>query len=355
MPDLASTVPRSGMARDIGDIPGVVERVVSERSPVAAAARAIRDARPSWATIVARGSSDHAAIYLQYLLEAYCGLPAGLALPSATTVYGARIAWRGGLVIAISQSGQSPDVVALIEEARGAGALTVAITNQPMAPLGAIAEHVLECRAGEERAIPATKTYVASLAVAATLIAELMPNADVGGALGMLPHTLQEAIDASRTWLAEAGGELLGELHDADRGLIISRGFNLSTAYETALKLKEACGLFATGYSSADALHGPLVVAVEGVPMLAFRADGAIGRSIDQAVAAAQSRGLQPWLVGGREVAGPRSLSLARDLPECLTPLPYAVMGEVLCERLADRIGRNPDAPVGLSKVTRTM
>lgn len=355
--DSRAALQRTGMAADIAEAPAVIEQLFHDRGAIASLADAIRNAQPAWVTIVARGSSDHVAIYLQYLLESYCGLPTGLAVPSASTIYGAQRHWAGGLLVAISQSGESPDVSRLVEEARLGGALTAAITNRPASPVAQAAEHVLDCMAGDERAIPATKTYAACLAVAAMLVAELAPGTEVAEGLPALPAAIESAIEASGQWLDDGSGtDLLEELAGADRALVISRGYNLATAYETALKLKEACGLFATGYSSADVLHGPMVVAVPGVPLLAFRPDGPIGRSVDEAIGAAQQRGIGPWLVGGHDLgSGPRTLRLAANLPEVLTPLPYAIMGQVLSERLAFRLRMNPDAPQGLTKVTRTL
>jgi glucosamine--fructose-6-phosphate aminotransferase (isomerizing) len=344
------------MAMDIAEVAEIVGHVVRYRARVNHAAEAIRATRPRWAMIVARGSSDHVGSYLQYLLASYCGVPTGLAVPSATTVYGARLGWRHGLLIAVSQSGQSPDVRQLVEEARQGGALTVAITNHPGAPVGLAAEYVLDCLAGQERAIPATKTYVACLAVSACLVADLAPGSELATGMDRIVPAVEAAAADAGAWLDGRGGRLLDDLAGADRALVISRGYNLSTAYETALKLKEACRVFASGYSSADVLHGPMVVAVPGIPVLAFRPDGPIGTSIDDAIAAAAARGIHPWLVGGDEVEGQtRALSLARDLPESLTPLPYAIMGQLLAERLAARLGISPDAPHGLSKVTRTL
>jgi len=348
---------RSGMRADIGEIPAVMDRVLGERAALAEAAAAIRNAAPAWVTIVARGSSDHAAIYLQYLLGVYCGLPAGLALPSVSTNYGAKLAWRGGMLIAISQSGESPDVRALVEEAGASGALTLAITNDRESPLAASAQRVLDCRAGPERAIPATKTYVGCLAVAAGLVAELAAGNELRHALARLPAALHAALDQAEAWLETGhGAALVGELAGTDRALVVSRGFNLATALEVALKLKEGCGLFAAGYSSADVMHGPMVLALPELPVIAFRPDGEIGMSIDLALRAAEQRGARPWLVGGTEVAGrPQALSLATDLPESLTPLAYVVAGQLLTDQLAARTGGNPDRPSGLAKVTRTL
>jgi glutamine---fructose-6-phosphate transaminase (isomerizing) len=347
----------SQMRADIEDIPAVVERLVTQQAPaVAEAAGAIERTAPAWVSIVARGSSDHVAVYSQYLLEAYLGLPAGLALPSVTTVYESSIGWRGGLVLAISQSGQSPDVWRVIEAARAGGALTVAITNEPTSPLAEAAEHVLDCHAGAERAIPATKTYVGCLAVAARLVAELQPASDLARALPRLAETLANAIERSEGWLRDgAGVELVGELAAAERALMVSRGYNLATALEVALKLKEACGRFAAGYSSADVMHGPMVLAMPDVPMVVFRPDGPMGPAIDEATAAAASRGVHAWTIGGAGRArGERVLPLAPDLPESLTPLAYVLAGHLLTDRLAARLGVSPDAPTGLAKVTRT-
>jgi glucosamine--fructose-6-phosphate aminotransferase (isomerizing) len=222
--------------------------------------------------------------------------------------------------------------------------------------VGLAAEYVLDCLAGQERAIPATKTYVACLAVSACLVADLAPGSELATGMDRIVPAVEAAAADAGAWLDGRGGRLLDDLAGADRALVISRGYNLSTAYETALKLKEACRVFASGYSSADVLHGPMVVAAPGIPVLAFRPDGPIGTSIDDAIAAAAARGIHPWLVGGDEVEGQtRALSLARDLPESLTPLPYAIMGQLLAERLAARLGISPDAPHGLSKVTRTL
>jgi glucosamine--fructose-6-phosphate aminotransferase (isomerizing) len=349
----------SQMRADIADVPAVVDRLFGhEAGAVAEAASAIRRAQPAWASIVARGSSDHVAVYGQYLLEAYLGLPTGLALPSVTTVYRSRMAWRGGLVVAISQSGESPDVWRVIEAARAGGALTVAITNASSSPLAAAADHVLDCQAGVERAIPATKTYVGCLAVAARLVAELQPSSDLTPALPRLAQTLADVIERSDRWLGDgAGAVLIDELAAAERALMVSRGYNLATALEVALKLKEACGRFAVGYSSADVMHGPMVLAQPSVPMIVFRPDGPMGPAIDEAIAAAESRGVGPWIIGGGEpelTRGERALALAADLPESLTPLAYVLPGQLLTDRLAARLGVSPDAPSGLAKVTRT-
>jgi glucosamine--fructose-6-phosphate aminotransferase (isomerizing) len=305
-------------------------------------------------TIAGRGTSDHAAVYAQYLIETSLGLPTGLAKPSVTTVYGARVDWRDGLVLAISQSGQSPDVVAVLEAARAGGALTLAITNDRASPLASAAALTLDIHAGRERAVPATKTYVAELATLAVLVHALRPDAGLGLGIAALPRALRGAIAQGEAWLSGSGRSAVDALAEHDRALLVSRGYNLATALELALKLKETVGVFAEAYSTADFAHGPLVLASDGVPTLAIRPDGPMGADVDAALAQVDRRGCRISVIGGAEAAGAGSLALEHDLPEALTPILYVVPGQLLVEATAARRGIDPDAPVGLLKVTRT-
>jgi glucosamine--fructose-6-phosphate aminotransferase (isomerizing) len=343
------------MGREIGQIPAAVQRVLDEPDQVATVAAAIARASPRWIMIAGRGTSDHAAVYAQYLFETHLGLPTGLVKPSVTTVYGARLDWRDGLVLAISQSGQSPDVVAVVEAARRSSALTVAITNEPGSPLAAAAELALRIHAGRELAVPATKTYVTELAVVGALANAIRPTPALADGLAALPDALRETIARTRDWLAGPGALAVEAFAVADRALLVSRGFNLATALELALKLKEVCGLFAEAYSTADFMHGPLVLARAEVPTLAIRPDGLMGADVDATLAAVAARGGQSTVFGGGETSGrPEALSLPQSLPEALTPLLFVVPGQLLVEAVAAERGVNPDAPDGLGKVTLT-
>lgn len=342
------------MRQEIEEIPAVVERILASPD-VRRIAAAITDARPRWIAIAARGTSDHAAVYAEYLLETHLGIPTGLAKPSVTTIYGASVDWSGGLVLAISQSGSSPDVVSVVTAAREAGALTVAITNDRSSALAGAANHALDCLAGPELAVPATKTYVAELAMLAVLVDAIRPGTDLGAGLPRAPAALVEAIERTDAWLAADGAATVGDLAGADRALLVSRGYNLPTALELALKLKETCGLFAEAYSTADFAHGPLVLARSGIPVLAIRPDGEMGRLVDETVGAVRGRGGRVTLVGGAEAASrPGALALAHPLPEALTPLLFVVPGQLIVEATARAIGISPDAPEGLGKVTLT-
>lgn len=350
------------MALEIRETPAVVDRLIAEGWAAARlAAAAIVDSRPTWVSIAGRGTSDHAAVYARYLLEITLGVPVGLAAPSVTTVYRAGIDWSGGLVLGISQSGQSPDVVAVVERARSGGALTVAVTNDPGSPLAEAAEWVLECHAAPERSVAATKTYVAELVVLAQLAAAARPGSELFVGLRQLPASLDTAIRHSAHWLSE--GTLVEAVAGAQRTVVYARGYNLATALEIALKLQETGGVSAHGYSAADLEHGPIVLASSGVPALGIRSLGEAGRRVDSVTDRIVRQGGQTWMIGvddpalempAGDLAKVRSLLLPSTLPEALTPVVLAIPGQLLAEAVAIRRGLDPDAPAGLSKITMT-
>jgi glutamine---fructose-6-phosphate transaminase (isomerizing) len=353
---MAAAPAPSRMRREIEEIPDAVDRVLAAApEDLRAVAKAFDRVRPRWVMVAARGTSDHAAVYTQYLVETHLGLPSGLAKPSVTTVYGARLAWRDGLLLAISQSGQSPDIVGVVQAARDAGAMTIAITNEHPSPLAAAAEWHVRSHAGHELAVPATKTYVAQLAVVASLVAAIRPDPILDQGLAALPAVLRATLTLTDAWLNGPGRELVRSLADGDRALLVSRGYNLATALELALKLKETCGLFAEAYSTADFAHGPLVLAQAAVPTIGIRPDGAMGALVDETLAAVAQRGGPATVIGGPEAARiPGALSLPSLIPEALTPLQFVVPGQLLVEATAGARGISPDAPIGLGKVTRT-
>jgi glucosamine--fructose-6-phosphate aminotransferase (isomerizing) len=348
------------MAREIAEIPAVVGRTLDDgAADLDAVAAEIHARAPRFVLVAARGTSDHAGVYARYLLETTLGIPVGLAAASVTTIYGAPLRWDDVLLVGISQSGAGPDVAAVVTAARSAGAPTLAITNDPASPLAGAAELVLPLRAGEERAVAATKTYVASLAVVAGLVARLAERSAVRApwapALASLPDVLEATIRAAATWVAGPGRACVEAFTVGDEALVVSRGHNFATALELALKLKETGRIFADGFSTADLLHGPVVVAGPEVPTLALRPDGPAGRAVDDALAVAGRRGIVPWTIGGTEIATrSRALTVAADLPEPLTPLAYVLPGFLVAEATARARGHDPDAPQGLHKVTRT-
>ena len=356
----------SAMLAEIREIPAVVAGLLRDgAAETERVAAAVRRASPRVVVVAARGTSDHAGVYARYLFESHLRLPVVLAASSLTTVYGRSMDWDGSLVVGISQSGEAADVATVVSAARAGGALTVAITNEPGSSLAAAAEHTLACRAGTERAVAATKTYVAELAVVAALVAALTRDAAADGisrgladALPTVSATLATTLAEGEAWVARADG-LVEALAASDRALVVSRGYDYATALEIALKLKETSRIFAEGYSSADLLHGPVTLAEPAIPMLVFRPDGPMGVALDGSVARARALGARPWVVGGRDLAetadGIRTVALSLDVPEPLTPLAFAIPGQLIAEAVATRRGMDPDAPAGLSKVTRTL
>lgn len=344
----------STMALEIREIPSRLAALVRDgRGEIDAAASAIASSRPRWASVAGRGTSDHAATFARYLLEAVLGMPSGLAAPSITSVYEAPIDWAGGLLVAVSQSGQSPDLAAVARAARAGGALTVAVTNDGSSPLAAAVSWVIDSRAGPERSVTATKTYVAELVVLAMLVEAVRPEAGLRRQLDRLPDEIDRVIAMSNNWLEAT--EVVGRFAAADRALVVSRGYNLATALEIALKLKEAAGLFAEGYSTADLQHGPVTLAAPSVPVLAIRPPGQMGARVDDVVGRLANDGSAPWTIdAGSDGAGDRALRLGLDLPDLLSPAALVVPGQLLAEAVGLRRGLDPDAPRGLVKVTRT-
>ena len=349
------------MRTEIGEIPAVVERLLSDgRAEIAAAAAAIGAADPGWVSLVARGTSDHAATYLRYLIETELGVPAGLAAPSTVTIYGADLRWRGGLVIAVSQSGRSPDLIGVVEAARTRGALTVAIVNDAASPLAAAADHVVDCRAGEERSVAATKSYVAQLAAGAAIVAGLRASGPIAAGLERLPDVLAASLAAAARAVTD-DADVVAEFAASERSIVIGRGFEYATALETALKLKETGRLFAEGYSSADFSHGPVVLSGPEVPVLAIRPAGRMGPLVDEGIESARAAGARPWVVTASDAEVPGldgdrriGLPLPADLPEALAPIATILPGQLLAEAVSRRRGFDPDAPPGLRKVTLT-
>jgi glucosamine--fructose-6-phosphate aminotransferase (isomerizing) len=354
----------TAMRREIEATPDAVARLLADGGPeIERAASAIRAADPGWVSLVARGTSDHAAIHLRYLIETELGIPAGMAAPSTVTIYGAELRWRGGLVIAVSQSGRSPDLIAVVAAARAGGAVTVAIVNDARSPLAAAAEHVIDCRAGEERSVAATKSYVAQLAAGAALVALLAPSAALRDAMPRMPRLLGDALSVAADAIHD-DAPIVAEFAASERSIVIGRGFEYPTALETALKLKETSRLFAEGYSSADFSHGPVVLTGPEVPILAIRPDGRMGPLVDEGIVAALASGSAPWVIGGSGAVSGASdgldpdrviaLPLPADVPEGLASLATILPGQLLAEAVSRRRGYDPDAPPGLRKVTLT-
>jgi glucosamine--fructose-6-phosphate aminotransferase (isomerizing) len=302
--------------------------------------------------IAARGTSDHAAIYAQYVLGLRNRLSVGLATPSLVSIYGAELDVRDSLVIGISQSGASPDIVAVVAAAARQGAPTLAITNDPSSPLAGAADHVVDLAAGPELAIAATKTYTTSLLAIARLSLALDPDPEAGRALGDLPAAMATALD-----LEPAIGGVVAELGPVDRCVIVGRGFEYATAREWALKLKELAHVFADPYSAADFLHGPIALVQPGIPALVVAPAGAAAASMVELLDALRVRSVDAVVLSDVEATrdlGRWPISLPGGVPEWLRPVVSIVPGQLFAYHLTLARGLDPDAPRYISKVTRT-
>jgi glutamine---fructose-6-phosphate transaminase (isomerizing) len=313
---------------------------------IAAAVEEIRRRRPRYVVIAARGSSDNAARYAQHVLGRLCGLPVALAVPSLHTIYDAPMRYTDGLVLGISQSGASPDVVAVLAAAQAQGCVTVAVTNDPASPMAAAATHVIALQTGEEQSVAATKTYTTSLAAAAALAAGIAGDAEKTRELAGVP-------DALRRQLARLGGidEAADAAADWSRLAVIGRGANYATAFEAALKIKELAGVAAEPASPADFLHGPVAMLDPGFPVLAIMPSGPAGAAIRDVLAAAHERDADVTVIG--DAPGERQLAV-EPVPEWLSPLCAVIPAQLLAVGAAERRGVDVDRPVGLQKVTRT-
>jgi glutamine---fructose-6-phosphate transaminase (isomerizing) len=310
--------------------------------------------------IAARGTSDHAAIYAQYLLGALDRLTVGLATPSLVSLYGVEPRLARALVIGISQSGASPDVVGVVAAARRQGAPTLAITNDPTSELGRTAEFTIDLAAGPERAIAATKTYTTSLLAIARLAEALAAPDDaapVAAALGKLPEWIEGALEVEPAVEALAN-ELAGAAAGMDRCVIVGRGYEYATAREWALKLKELARVFADPYSAADFLHGPIALVQPGIPALVLAPEGAPAEGQIELLRDLAQRGIDTVVVS--DVAGTRalgrwSIELPPNIPEPLRPIVSIVPAQLFAYHLTRARGLDPDEPRYLSKVTRTL
>jgi glucosamine--fructose-6-phosphate aminotransferase (isomerizing) len=342
------------MYQEIHEAPAAVERLREggRRALQRLAARWRRDP-PGLVVFVARGSSDNAALYGRYLWEVHLGVPVSLAAPSVVTLYGARPRLQGAWVVALSQSGRSPDVVTFVRAARARGAFTVAVTNQERSPLARAAHEVVQMHAGPERSVAATKTYVAQLTALSLLAAEIRGDRRLLRAHGDLPGQLRAALGVE-----EAAGDLAQRWARAEACVVTGRGYNYATAREAALKLKEAAYVAAEAFSSADFLHGPVALVGERFPVLVVAPPGPTKRHLVGVVRKLGRRGADVAVLSSDPVLlrrVPGSLRVPDGVPEELTPHVYAVPAQLLAYHLGLLRGTDPDRPRGLRKVTRVL
>jgi glucosamine--fructose-6-phosphate aminotransferase (isomerizing) len=339
---------------EIREQPETLARLIEQgRSAAEAAAAAIRAHDPEFVVIAARGTSDHAATYAQYVFGIRHGLATALASPSIASLHGASLRLGAALVIGISQSGASPDVATVVAAARERGAVTLAITNEPDSSLGRAAGSVLNLHTGPELAVAATKTYTAQLTVIAMLSAALGGGEADWQALAAIPEAAARGLDQE----AEAK-RIAADQAGLPRAFVLGRAYSYATAREWALKLKELTYLPADPYSTADFLHGPLALVSPNDVVFAAATEGVSATDVE-AVVDRLVRDHDVRVLVLTDETRPRAsatwlLKAPSGLPDWLAPIPAIVPAQLHALHLARARGLDPDAPRSISKVTLT-
>ncbi len=337
---------------EIRSQPDVLAGLIAQEG--ARARRIVADLPPfAYALIAARGTSDHAATYAKYAWAALAGHPVALATPALHTLYHRPPRLDAALVVGISQSGQSPDIVAVVEEGKRQGRPTLAITNDGSSPLAAAADHVIELHAGVERSVAATKTYTAQLATIALLAAAWNGEPQRWSELEQMPDVLAAVLSGVGDLASQAE-----RYRYMEHCVLIGRGYNYATALELALKLKELTYVMANAYSSADFRHGPIATVADGMPVLLIMPKGATFDDMLQLAQDLKAQGAELLIasdVAEAQALATTGLPLPPYVPEWLSPIAAIVPGQVLAMHLARAKGVDPDRPRGLQKVTRTV
>jgi len=342
----------SFLEKEILQQPKVVENLFrSEVNHIASICDHIRG-NFRYIVIAARGTSDNAARYAQYLFGSHNKLQVALATPSLYTIYNTPPDLSGALLIGISQSGISPDIISVLENGRKNGFPTVAITNYPNSPLGEMADFVIPIHAGLEKSVAATKTYTSSLAALAMLSSILSENQKIIDQIRVLPQAMEETIQAAKNVLSN-----VQRYRYIDRCSVLGRGFNYSTAFEISLKVKELTGVIAEAYSTADFRHGPIATVESGSPVIIVAPSGPVMNEMAELVSQLNTIGAELIIISDNKKLldkGVIKFHIPHLLPEWLTPLTHVIPGQLFALQLTLEKKLNVDKPEGLTKVTET-
>jgi glucosamine--fructose-6-phosphate aminotransferase (isomerizing) len=339
---------------EIQEQPAVITRLISKESAsIARIADDLRQRAIRYILIAARGTSDNAATYGKYLFASVLRLPVALAAPSLYTIYHTPPrTGKDALVMAISQSGESPDIIAVVDEARQQGATTLAITNELDSPLADSAEFTIACHAGAEISIAATKTYTAQLTALALLAAYWSEEEEKQSEIQHLPRAVEETLA-----LSDVVRERSDRYRYMETCLVLGRGYNYATAFEIALKMKELSYLLIEAYSSADFKHGPIAVIEQGFPVILVAPFGEVYPDMLALARELTAKGAELIAISDRREAlemAVTPLRLPVTVPEWLSPMVCIIPGQLLAHDLTVAKGYNPDHPRGLRKVTLT-
>lgn len=350
------------MIREIEEQPAALERTFrQEFRRVEQFRRFVASRPPNAVVLVARGTSDNAALFGRYLLEMTTGILASLAAPSVLTLYRANMRWQGVLVVGISQSGESTDTNRFLEAARKGGALTVGVTNEPSSSITRLVDEVFLVRAGKERSVAATKTYTGQLLMMYLLAYALGAPLDPRR-LETLPGLAERALRLKRAISA-----LAERYRYMDHAVVVGRGLNYANAFEFALKMMETCYVVAERFSGADFLHGPIALVERAFPVFLFAPPGPTWKATHtmlrklrgleaETVVISDSSNTPAFAYATRSLRVPGPIPAPAGLPRDLfTPIPYIVPAQLFAASLAAQKGINPDRPRTLTKITKTV
>ncbi len=340
------------MLAEIEQQPRLLERTIKREAPrIDRFAATLRNRGLRLIVLVARGSSDNAALFGRYLLELTTGLPVSLSAPAIHTLYHAKLDLRDALVIGISQSGEGDDVNLVLDNARRCGAITLGITNEPDSTMTSLTDETFLIHAGRERSVAATKTYTGQL-----LILHLLARA-LGSKRRMeverIPEFAQSALEL-RPMLTE----MVERFAYVDHCVVVGRGLNYANAYEFAIKLMETCYIVAERFSSADFLHGPIAMVERTFPVFLFAPPGPTLPGMKELLGKLNGLGAETVAISSeRSVlkAASRAIKIPDRIPEELTPIPYVIPAQLFAALLAAARGLSPDRPRSLEKVTKTL
>ncbi len=336
------------MRQEINEIPEAAARLLDRSAAdLAKAGQALREKDPAFLVTIARGSSDHAATFIKYAIELTAGRPVASLGPSLASIYGADLKLGGGAAIAISQSGKSPDIVAMAEAATKSGAVTVALTNTLPSPITKASLHAVDINAGPELAVAATKSFVNSIVAGLALLSEWTGDDALKAAVRALPDHLAKAVTLD--W-----SEFAGQLGDAESLYMLGRGPALAIASEAALKFKETSNMHAEAYSAAEVLHGPVALVEDKFPVLAFAARDAAEASIVEIVDSLAGKRALAFATSG-EVKAANKLPFVATAHPLTDALALIVPFYGFVEAWSRSKGFDPDQPAALKKVTETL
>ena len=343
-------MPDSKMYAEIREQPEVLERILNEGwAEVLSASRTLQEGGLRSVMIAARGTSDNAALYAKYLFEVLLGVPTALASPSAFTLYESKMNLEGVLLVGVSQSGESQDVLETVRRSAELGASTLTVTNDENSAMAEAAQHHFFLRAGKEESVAATKTYTAELLVLYLLISALKGEKSPGDEVRRLPALLRKVLEVE--W------EGTERYRYAEYMVVTSRGYNLATAEEAALKLMETAYVVAQAFSAADLRHGPMAMIGQDFPVVVIAPPGKVQQDLRYLVDGLKDRGAEFVAISDDRSILERAsarFDVQVQCPDELSPILYAVPIQLFAENLAHLKGLNPDSPRGLSKVTET-